>query len=1392
MHQGSPLLAAESTFAGRYEIVSELGAGGFGRVYKARQLTTGQTVALKIMTLPERGDAAAIERRIARFLREAELCGQLRHPNIVTLIDAGRAGNELLYTVFSYVPGETLEEVLAREGALAPAEARHLMVQVLDALSCAHAQGVIHRDLKPRNIMVLPSGARRNAVVLDFGIGVIAGASGGRSARLTATGETLGTPGYAAPEQLRGLEPTPRVDLFSWGLVFLECLTGVPVYAGGSAADILYQQLNPAPVPIPAALQGHWLGALLRHVTQKDEAAREASAAALVPALDACDVAALSRDAIARGAASGEPQDTPVDPLGGGSAAGAPRAYAFFAPTVTHPPDAATLATLDGERRQLTVVCCALDAIAATPEGLDVEEIDGLLRAEVAACADIARSHRGHVAAALGDRVLIYFGYPRAEEDDARRAARAALAIADAVRAKNDRRAAPGARIEVRIGVHSGVLVAQDLRGGSAPGVGETPRTAARVAALAPPGGVAVSAEVRRLLRGAFEFEGGEGPQADRAGASGKTFVLRAASDRPPTPDSISNEAPLVGREQEMAILLERWRRARAGAGQCTMISGEPGLGKSRLVRELRARVAREPHTFVECRCAPDTQHSALFPIVEMLARILELDHEAPPDARVARLEARLAGHGFTPPEVMPLFLPLLSLPVAPPYAPLDVSPQRRKEMTLNAVLSLLFAMAEERPLIFVAEDLHWAEATTLELLTLLVQEAPSAPVSLIMTSRPEFSIPFPTAGVQHLSLNRLERAQVEPMITALLGGKALPAEVLDQVLDRTDGVPLFVEELIWMLVDTGALVEGEDRYDLARPLAQTEIPSTLRNLLTARLDRLGRARETAQVAAALGREFSLDVLSVVSPLGAAAVQEDLDRLTDTGLVYRKRRIKNPSYVFKHALIRDAAYDSMTRATQQAMHKRIATALEAEFHDLPRERPDLVARHWSDADRPDKAVGYWHDAAKKASSASAYTDALHHIARGLSDVGLLPPGAARDDQEMDLLLTRGAILMSKVGYSDPEVERSFTRVVELAAAGQASSERAFVARRGLWYFHNTRASLPEALRLGRELLAIAEQDGRPERLLGAHQALCMTSFCMGRLADAVAHSRKCDSIYVFERHRDLAVIYGDDPLLSSLSFEALAELLLGHVDLALARKQQGIDHAMRLGYTSRIAGMHGQAAWLHLVLGCTGTGAPLLDGAREHAQQAITVAQEHGFPFWEAYGRMIDAAARALSGDGGGIEPLRRGMAMWRRVGAELGTIWQLTFLSAALRLQGDFGGALRTLDEATAHYERTEERYLEPEVHRQRAEILLSPENPRRDEAAGELELERALTRARELSARWLELSALLSLHRARSRRGGSGGARAEIAAALAAIDGDDASAAALREAHRIVAAPA
>ncbi|MDC0683502.1 protein kinase domain-containing protein [Sorangium atrum] len=429
MHPSNSLLAGGAAFADRYELLSELGVGGFGAVYKARQLTTGQEVALKIMRLPEQDGAGQIERRIARFIREMRLCAQLHHPNIVQLVDFGQVGEQLLYTVFSFVPGDTLADVLAREGALAPREARHLMLQVLDALACAHARGVIHRDLKPRNIMVLPSGARRNAVVLDFGIGALVGSDAEHMVQLTGTGEALGTVGYAAPEQLRGLDPTPRMDLFSWGLVFLECLTGKPVFTGNSPADILYAQFSPDPVPIPPALAGHWLGGLLRHVTDKNVDARDARASALVPALEACELDDLSREMMVGGGA----------PLRGSLPGGPRRAHALFEATVVARSSSPPRPAPDGERRQLTAVCCTIGVLADAPQALDVERADELLRAQLARCAEIACRYRGHVAATLGDQLLIYFGYPRAEEDDARRAARAALEIAAEAQAERAR-----------------------------------------------------------------------------------------------------------------------------------------------------------------------------------------------------------------------------------------------------------------------------------------------------------------------------------------------------------------------------------------------------------------------------------------------------------------------------------------------------------------------------------------------------------------------------------------------------------------------------------------------------------------------------------------------------------------------------------------------------------------------------------------------------------------------------------------------------------------------------------------------------------------------------------------------------------------------------------------
>jgi len=606
-----PAVAHEHSFEGRYELIAKLGEGGFGTVHKARQRTTGQLVAVKVMRLAEPWKGALADARVVRFLREVRLCAQLCHPNIVQIVDSGQTADGDPYTVFAYAPGDTLADVLAAGGPLAPREARHLMLQVLDGLACAHAQGIVHRDLKPSNIMIVATGARRNAVILDFGIGAMVDAGqGAGSARLTTSRDALGTPGYGAPEQSRGAEPSPSADIFSWGLVFIECLTGAPVYAGASAAEIFYQLLGPDPVPMPPVLERHPLGALLRRAVHKDVAVRASRAGELFDALDACELPAPSWDRASAHAPAAPPLDVATS--------------ATWRITASRPPGA--------ERRHVTGLVCRICARSA-----DQEAVDEALRSSFALAADVARRSGGYVAAALGDELLVVFGYPRAEEDDARRAARAALAIVSAIRTENHRRAPGGIAVDVTIGVHSGPVLAGDERGlaDASLALGATPRTAAAVAASAAPGCVMVTAAARRLIRMDFDL----GPPALLGAGASEAFELLGERVDGAALSERDAAAPLVGRDREVELLLERWKRARGGMGHACLLTGEPGIGKSRLAHELRARLFAEDYTFLESRCSPDTRHDALFPISTLLKRELGLDGASSAEEKVRRLE---------------------------------------------------------------------------------------------------------------------------------------------------------------------------------------------------------------------------------------------------------------------------------------------------------------------------------------------------------------------------------------------------------------------------------------------------------------------------------------------------------------------------------------------------------------------------------------------------------------------------------------------------------------------------------------------------------------------------------------------------------------------------------
>ncbi|WP_437983925.1 TOMM system kinase/cyclase fusion protein [Sorangium sp. So ce117] len=1214
-------LAPGATFDGRYEILAKLGEGGFGVVHKARQLTTGQPIALKILRLAEQGGAAQADRRTARFLRETRLCAQLHHPNIVQLVDAGQAGDGTLYAAFAFAPGDDLAALLEREGALAPSEARHLMLQALDALACAHAAGVVHRDLKPSNIMVIPTGARRNALVLDFGIG--ATLEDGRSTRLTGSHDALGTPGYGAPEQWRGAEASPRADLFSWGLVFLECLTGKPAY-GGTEAEIFYRLLGPDPVPIPAALEHHPLGDLLARALRKDEGARDVTARGLFEALEACNLRGLSREAML--AAGGRP------------AGGDTRSLSSIARVATSldrrrepaPP------ALDGERRQLTALCCHVRARAAVAQALDavdVERLDEPLRAALARCADLGRRHGGYVAAAFGDDLLVYFGYPSAAEDDARRAARAALAMAGAEDAEDPRSAAPGARIDVSVGLHTGLVVDGNLGDldGACLVTGATPRLAARLAALAPPGSVAVSAASQALLRASFDLESEGGRAIEGIAAPVETYRLgqeHGAAASWPTPDG--SKAPLSGRDQETGLLVERWRRACEGAGQSILITGEPGIGKSRLARALRDRLAREAHTFLEARCSPDTQTSPLRPVVDLLERTLGLDQEPDAGGKIARIEGELAGHGFTLAEAMPLFVPLFSLPLGEPYAPLDVSPQRHKALTLQAVASLLLAIADERPVLLVAEDLHWADPTTMEFLAQLVREAPAVPLCVIMTARPEFSPSFSTADMLLLPLSRLERPHMEEMLTGLSGHKALPPAVIEQVADRADGVPLFAEELLRMMIDARLLVEREDRYELTRPLSGAAIPGTLRALLTARLDRLSRAKQTAQLAAAMGREFSVKVLSAASPLGPAAVAEDLERLMSAGIALRRRRGKEVVGSFKHALVRDAAYESLSTGARQRSHARIAKTLEEGFPEVVRTRPDLLAHHHAAAEQMREAIGYARTAAHQALGRSAYAEASAHASHVVDWIGALPTGE-RVDAELGANSIRLQALMSMQGWASPDVRALAEKSRALLPASK-TTEHTVSTLFALYMHYHVASERAACRRVADELVAFANRIEDPSLQCVAATAKGVGFHAEGRFLDAEAWFDEAIHLYDPARDGQQGSVFGMDCRVWATGQLAWVQWGMGRTTRAFQLANDAIawareiKHVPSLGiallYLGQIQHMNEDKPAVHKTTG-----------------ELLATSQAYGLPAFEGYGA---ALASWAAGDLQGVEVIIR------------------------------------------------------------------------------------------------------------------------------------------------------
>jgi predicted ATPase/class 3 adenylate cyclase len=997
------------------------------------------------------------------------------------------------------------------------------------------------------------------------------------------------------------------------------------------------------------------------------------------------------------------------------------------------------------ERRQLTVMFCDLVGSTTLSERLDPEELRDLVRHYQQVCSQVISEHEGHIAQYLGDGLLVYFGFPRAHEDDARRAVRAGLGILEAVdKLSTILGQERNIRLAVRVGIHTGPVVVGRMGGASRHeelAIGETPNVAARLQALAEPDTVVIGATTHRLVRHVFACES-LGTRSLR-GASHPIDLYRALGEAPA--ESLGGEGsavgltPLVGREQEVALLLERWELVKDGIGQVAVLTGEAGIGKSRLVQVMKGRLADEPHTVLESRCSAYTQSSALYPVTELLERLLQFRREDSPRERRARLDRALTQYRLPMPETVPALVSLLSLPDDERYPPIALPPAGRKQKTFEAALRLFLAAAGERPLLLIVEDLHWIDPSTLELLGLLVEHAPAARLFALLTCRPEFRAPWPPRSqMTQITLNRFTPKHTEVMVDRVTIGKKLPAEVLDQIVAKTDGVPLFVEELTKTVLESGLLRDAGDRYELAGPLPPLAIPTTLQDSLMARLDRLGSAKAVAQAGAVLGRQFSYELLHAVSPFDEVALGQGLERLLEAELLHRRGTTLPVTYVFKHGLVQDVAYQSLLRSTRQRYHRRTAEVLVERFPEIIEAQPELVAHHFTEGSLTEPAIAYWRRAGQRAIERSASVEAIGHLGMALDLLKTQPDDVARQRQELELQTTLGSALMAARGYAAPEVEAAYRRARYLCEQlGEAS--QLFSVLRGLWGFHVVRADLQMAHELGEQCLALARRAPAPAALIWAHYQLGMTLFHLGELVPARDHFRQSLAVYDSEKRRAPRAL--QDPGVACLSYTAMVLALLGCPDQARHTSREAIALAEKLSHPFSLA-------YALTIAATTAQVCQEVEETRELAVAANAVAKEHAIPYFWAWGPILSGWALAADEQGDeAIAQQRRGEAAYRATGAELARPYFLALLADAYRRRAQADEGLAALGEALAAVEKTGERWIEAELHRLKGELLLIASPPGSPEA--EFHVRQALAVAHSRGEQSLELRAAMSLGR-------------------------------------------
>jgi class 3 adenylate cyclase/predicted ATPase len=1005
----------------------------------------------------------------------------------------------------------------------------------------------------------------------------------------------------------------------------------------------------------------------------------------------------------------------------------------------------------EAERRQLTVMFCDLVGSTMLSTRFDPEDLREIVGAYHRCVADTVGRFAGFVAKYMGDGVLVYFGYPEAHEDDAERAVRAGLAVINAV----GRLDVPES-LNVRLGIANGLVVVGDLIGAGAAQergvVGETPNLAARLQALAAPDTLVISENTRRQIGGLFEIEDlGLQPLAGFAEPQHAWRVLGESGVVSRFEALRSEATPLIGRDEELDLLLRRWQQAKAGEGRVVLISGEPGIGKSRLTAELGARIADEPHTRLRYFCSPHHQDSALYPFIVQLERASGFARDDTVEQKLDKLREVLAPCARGDDEIEQL-AELLSLPNS--ASDLNLSPQRKRQKLLEALLHQLEALARGRPVLMIFEDAHWIDPSSRELLDLIFARISRLRVLLIVTFRPEFQHAW--SGQPHVSvlaLNRLGERDGTALVERLAGNAGLSHEIVTEIVERADGVPLFVEELTKAVLETGERDNRSAALLATSPLPNLAIPATLHASLIARLDRLGPiAKEVAQIGAVIGREFSYELIVAVAERPEPELEIALARLTNAELLFCRGTPPHSSYLFKHALVQDVAYATLLRSRRHHLHAAIATVLERDFPEIIAAQPELLAYHCTEAGLTEKAIDNWHRAGEDAIERSANLEAIAHLTQGLKILEDLPEGPQRDEKELAFQVALLTPLFA-ARFGSAEGERAAARALELSRRTDADQWALFRALFGLSMTYAVRGKIGIGREAAEQLLLVGERLHDPEPLGYAHHAMGNNLLWFAELDAARTHLEKGIALYQPKWNRSLAFYFGFNCSSNCHFFVARVLWHLGYPDQALRCAEQAVAIATAISHPVSRAGALSWAAALHQLRGEVGR-------AREIAEADLVLTTEEMIPFFRSHAVILRGWALVQQGQGEeGIAQLREGLAAYRATGAELECSHWLALLAEAYGYTDQPVEALRLIAEALDHVVQTGVVYYEAELHRLDGELRLRLDTP--DEQRAETGFHRALEIARQQQAKSWELRAATSLARLWGNQGRRGAAR-------------------------------